>query len=92
MKSAEEFFKRLDTDNEFAKKIYEALKEKKEQGSTNYYETFNQIANENGYELTREAVDCYLENNNSDEEHSDDNDEESFLCMMAALNTINTIF
>lgn len=48
---------RLGSDEEFAGKVCEAIAVKREHGATNYYETFIPVANEMGYEISKEELD-----------------------------------
>ena len=63
MKTAEELFNRLKTDEAFASEFAGALTAKREAGAANYYETMIPAANEAGYELTKEDIDAVLDAN-----------------------------
>ena len=57
MKTSKEFFERMQSDEAFAQEIIAALQAKREAGAKNYYETFIPVAQEHGYEITREELD-----------------------------------
>jgi len=57
VKTSKEFFDRLRTDKDFADEISVALQQKREVGAKSYYETLIPVANERGYELSREDID-----------------------------------
>lgn len=58
MKTSKEFFERLQNDEAFAKEIGEAVAAKREAGAESYYETFIPVAEERGYEISREELDA----------------------------------
>ena len=60
MKSSKEFFERLKNDEAFSKEVAEAIIAKREAGAANYYETYIPVANERGYELSKEELDTIL--------------------------------
>ena len=57
MKTSKEFFERLQTDEAFAKEINETVKEKLDEGLTDYKEMWIPLAEKYGYELTAEELD-----------------------------------
>lgn len=57
MGTAKEFLQRLNDDQAFANEVAEAIKEKREAGATNYYETIIPVAAERGYEVTEDDLD-----------------------------------
>ena len=61
MKSSKEFFDRLRNDEAFSKEVAEAIIAKREAGAENYYDVYIPVANERGYELSREEIDTILE-------------------------------
>ncbi len=61
MKSSNDFFQRLKTDEAFAKDVADAIQKRREEGATNYYETFIPVAEERGYEITKEELDALYE-------------------------------
>ena len=60
MKKATDLFKRLKTDEAFAKDFTEALKARREAGAKNYYETVIPSAEEFGYSISKEELDEYI--------------------------------
>ena len=66
MKTAKEFFERIQNDEAFAKEIAEACQAKRDAGATNYYETIIPVAEERGYEVTEENLDSIVENMSSE--------------------------
>ena len=60
MKTSKEFIERLQSDEEFAKEVSLAFKEKYGEGED--YKAIIGIANDRGYELTEEEVDEMYEN------------------------------
>ena len=57
MKTAEEFFERMQTDEKFAKEFVDALGAKYEAGADNDRKTVVAAAEEYGYEITEEDID-----------------------------------
>ena len=66
MKTSKEFFERLQTDTDFANEVKEAINLKREDGATNYYETFIPVAAERGYTVTAEDLDIIAEQQTSE--------------------------
>ena len=59
MKTFEEYLKRLQNDEEFAKEIGEAFKAKAEAGETDYNKMVIEIAAEKGYTITEEEIEAF---------------------------------
>ena len=66
MKTANELFERLKTDEAFAKEFAEALKSKREAGAKNQYETIIPTAKENGYSVSEEELDEFINSQDID--------------------------
>ena len=66
MKTAEELFERLKTDEVFAKEFGEALTAKREAGAKNYYETIIPAGEERGYAVTKEDIDAFIKSQDTD--------------------------
>ena len=60
MKTANELFERLKTDEAFAKDFTEALKARREAGAKSYYETVIPSAEKFGYSISKEELDEYI--------------------------------
>ena len=60
MKKATDLFKRLKTDEAFAKDFTEALKVRREEGAKSYYETVIPSAEKFGYSISKEELDEYI--------------------------------
>ncbi len=68
MKTSREFFDRLRTDKDFTAKVRDAAAAKKKAGATDAFEAMIAIAADEGYELTRETLEKFMEDNPISEE------------------------
>ena len=57
MKTLNDLFERIKTDEAFAQEFDKALQEKREAGAKSYYETIIPAAEERGYSVSKEDID-----------------------------------
>ena len=61
MNTAKDFFDRLKTDEAFAKEVSEIILAKQKAGAADVYETVIPVAEEKGYQVTKEDLDKLME-------------------------------
>ena len=65
MKSSKEFFEKLSNDEAFAKEVGNAIQARREAGAEDYYETIIPVAEELGYEISKDELDSIIEERSS---------------------------
>lgn len=66
MKSVKELLNDLNSNEAIAKEFADALREKREAGAHNYYETIIPVAEEMGYAVSKEELDEIIEDNSKE--------------------------